>query len=403
MDSEQQTYQHPNSPLRPKIVLTPDSFKGSLSAREVAQAMSDGIRRAVPDANIVELPIADGGEGTIDALLGTEGKDFSVRVRSASGRSITARVAILADGTGVVEVASIVGITDPDGMSVPFGMRTTFGVGDSIKALLARDVRRIYVALGGSSTSDGGAGMLVALGARLNDSNGDTVAPLPVNLHRVRRVDLSNFDVRLTETELILLCDVHNPLNGPNGAAAIFGPQKGGLPEEVAAIDNGVAQYAGAAERAFGIRAAEREGAGAAGGLGFALMLLGGSARNGASVVLDAQNFDTLIVGAQWHVTGEGRSDLQSIGGKAPSIAAIRASNAGVPTTLVSGSIDLNALHELDLRFTGCFSIAPGPVTLDSAIRNARLFISTTMEQLARLRFAPHSRSVAQTDQIFTT
>ncbi|SIT49319.1 Glycerate kinase [Paraburkholderia piptadeniae] len=378
---------------RVKIVLTPDSFKGSLSAREVARAMTSGIRRVLPDANIVELPIADGGEGTIDALVGTGGRQYPVPVRSASGTPAMAPVAILEDGTGVLEVAAIVGITDPAGMSVPLKNRTTRGVGDGIRALLDRGVKRIYIGLGGSSTSDGGAGMIEALGARLVDANGHPVAPEPGQLDRVHDVDLSGLDVRLAQTEIILLCDVRNPLAGRNGAAAIFGAQKGGSPDQLREIDAAVSHYAKAMEQAFNANAATLEGAGAAGGLGFALLLLGASARNGATVVLGAQDFDRVISNADWHITGEGRSDLQSICGKAPLIAALRASKAGVPTTLISGSVDPDAMHELAHRFAGCFSVTPGPVSLDVAIRNAADFVAHATEQLTRLRFAQTPRS----------
>ncbi|WP_233342869.1 glycerate kinase [Burkholderia cepacia] len=395
MDSRPTMHTARNHSISPKIVLTPDSFKGSLSAKEVAHAMAAGIQRVLPDANIIELPIADGGEGTIDALLGSTGRDYLVHVRSASGEPTTARVAILEDGTGVLEVAAIVGITDPDGMKVPLRRRTTLGVGDGIRALLDKGVKRIYVGLGGSSTSDGGAGMIAALGARFVDATGDAVAPLPEHLHRVHHVDVSGLDTRLAQTEIVLLCDVHNFLIGPEGAAAIFGPQKGGEPEELLEIDAAISHYAESLEQAFGANAAEQEGAGAAGGLGFAFLLLGASARNGATVVLDAQDFDNIISDAHWHITGEGRSDLQSICGKAPSIAAQRASRAGVLTTLVSGSVDPDATHVLADRFAGCFSIAPGPISLEVAIQNAANFIADATEQLTRLRFAPAPASGA--------
>ncbi|WP_087738489.1 glycerate kinase [Paraburkholderia piptadeniae] len=372
---------------RPRIVLTPDSFKGSLSAPDVARSMSIGIRRVLPGADIVELPIADGGEGTIDALLSAGGIEHQVTVRSARGVSKSARIAVLPDGTGVVEIAEIVGITDGDGMAVSLGERTTLGVGDAILALLDMGVNRIHVGLGGSSTSDAGAGMLVALGVSLTDFQGNVVEPLPDRLGRVAHVDVSGLDSRLDGTEIILLCDVDNPLTGPNGAAAIFGAQKGGTPEQLATIDDAISRYANLLERSIGISAAQKHGAGAAGGLGFALLLLGASAKNGATVVLEAQQFGEALCGADWHLTGEGRSDLQSLRGKAPAIAAMLASDAGVPSTLISGSIDPDALPALAQRFAGCFSIAPGPVSLEFAIENAAVFIANTTEQATRLRF----------------
>ncbi|MEW6346667.1 MAG: glycerate kinase [Pseudomonadota bacterium] len=394
MHSTSCTQYETNDSFKPRIVLTPDSYKGSLSAKEVAHAMSAGIRRVFPCADIIELPIADGGEGTIDALLSAGGREHHVTVRSARGNDRSARVAVLPDGTGVVEIAEIVGITDREGISVLLADRTTLGVGDAILALLDRGIHRIYVGLGGSSTSDAGAGMLVALGARLTDFNGNVVEPLPSQLNRVEHVDVSGLDPRLDLTEIILLCDVDNPLTGPNGAAAIFGAQKGGTPEQLAYIDDAVSRFATLLESSIGVIAAQKNGAGAAGGLGFAFLLLQASAKNGAAVVLDAQDFSQALRGAHWHLTGEGRSDLQSIRGKAPSIAAKLAADAGVPSTLISGSIDPDAVRDLAHRFAGCFSIAPGPVSLEVAIQSAASFIANTTEQAARLRFtgcSPHS------------
>jgi glycerate 2-kinase len=371
----------------PVVVIAPDSFKGSLSADGVAAAIAEGIRRARPDAQIHICPMADGGEGTLDAMLSVGGERRVMTVRGAAGPERQAAVGILHDGSAIVETAEIVGITDPVGMGVPVSARSTVGMGEAIRALLDEGVRRFYVALGGSSTNDGGAGLLAGLGMRLFDSNGEALAATPEALARVARVDVSGLDARLAEAAFVGMSDVDNPLTGEHGATAVFGPQKGVTPEQVAPIDAALARFADLVEAALGRRVRDEAGSGAAGGLGFALRMLGASFEPGAEVVARQIGLDDALHGANWLITGEGRSDVQTLHGKAPFIACRHARAANVPATLLSGAVDPAALPRLSEHFSGCFSPAPGPITLETAIRDAAKLLANEAEQLTRLAF----------------
>ena len=377
----------PNSPSTPVVVIAPDSFKGSLSAEQVAQAIASGVRRARPDAEVRICPMADGGEGTLDAMLTRGGERRTLSVRGAAGPVRDALAGVFADGSAIVETAEVVGITDPVGMGVPVEARSTRGMGEAIGALLDAGVRRFFVALGGSSTNDGGAGLLAGLGVKLFDARGNALEPTPEQLARVARVDVSQLDARLADAHFIGMSDVDNPLTGEHGATAVFGPQKGVKPEQVATIDAALARYADLLEAALGRTARELPGAGAAGGLGFALHLLGAQFEPGAETVARQIGLDAALAGANWLITGEGRSDVQTLHGKAPFIACRHAQAAGVPATLLSGAVDSAALPRLADYFSGCFSPAPGPITLEFAIRDAARLLADEAEQLTRLKY----------------
>jgi len=369
----------------PIVVIAPDSFKGSLSAEEVAAAIGHGIQAALPEAQVRLCPIADGGEGTLDALMHAGGERLTVDCRNAAGQPASAPVGILKDGSAVVESAAIVGITDAAGMAVAVDQRTTLGVGDAIGQLLDRGARHFLVALGGSSTNDGGAGLLAALGVKFLDASGAIVPPVPAQLQRVTQVDASGLDARVKEAHFVAMSDVDNPLCGEEGATAVFGPQKGVQPAQVALLDGALAHFAGVLEQALGRHAADQPGAGAAGGLGYALLMLGAQFRSGAETVADHIGLDEALAGADWLITGEGRSDAQTLHGKAPFIASQRARRAGVPTTLLSGGIDRKSLEKLQTSFSGCFSITFGPMSLQDAIAQAPGLLKDSGEQLARL------------------
>ncbi|WP_042298843.1 glycerate kinase [Paraburkholderia kururiensis] len=373
--------------VAPVVVIAPDSFKGSLSAAEVAAAIAEGVRRARPDATVRLCPMADGGEGTLDALLSHGGVRRILSVRGAAGTAREAAVGLLEDGSAIVETAEIVGITDADGMSVPVEARSTRGMGEAIRSLLDAGVRRFYVALGGSSTNDGGAGLLAGLGLKLFDAAGEALEPTPGSLARLARVDVSRLDARVAEATFVGMSDVDNPLNGEHGATAVFGPQKGVRPEQVEAIDNSLARFADLLEAALQRTARHEPGAGAAGGLGFALRMLGAHFEPGAEVVAREAGLDAALAGANWLITGEGRSDVQTLHGKAPFVACRHARAAGVPASLLSGAVDPAALPRLAEHFNGCFSPAPGPITLDTAIRDAARLLANEAEQLTRLKY----------------
>ncbi|MCX5544848.1 glycerate kinase [Paraburkholderia sp. CNPSo 3076] len=377
-----------SSPDAPVIVIAPDSFKGSLSADGVAAAIAEGIRRVRADADIRIRPMADGGEGTLDAMLSMGGERRVLTVEGAAGPKRDSAVGLLHDGSAIVETAEIVGITDPVGMGVPVDARSTRGVGEAIRALLDEGVRRFYVALGGSSTNDAGAGLLAGLGLQLFDAADKPLEPTPQALAQVARVDVSGLDARLREASFVGMSDVDNPLTGEHGATAVFGPQKGVTPEQVAPIDAALGRFADLLEAALGPRVRDEAGSGAAGGLGFALRMLGASFEPGAEVVARTIGLDEALDRADWLITGEGRSDVQTLHGKAPFIACRHAAALGVPATLLSGAVDAAALPRLAEHFSGCFSPAPGPITLETAIRDAARLLANEAEQLGRLKYA---------------
>jgi glycerate kinase len=344
--------------------------------------------------------MADGGEGTLDAVLaavGSNGQQQRCKVSGASGASHDVAYGLVetVDGTtAVLEVAQIVGITDAVGMSTNVGRRTTRGVGELMRALLDQGVRRFMIGLGGSSTNDGGAGMLAALGLRFADAAGRALEPIPEGLADVAAVDASALDPRLAQASFTILSDVNNPLCGHLGATAIFGPQKGVARADVDRLDAALARYATLTEAALGVAVAGRPGAGAAGGLGFALQALGGLHRSGAEVVAETIGLDAALAGADWALTGEGRTDAQTLLRKAPFVVAERARAAGVPVTLLSGAVDAAALPDLGRAFDGCVALPAGPATLAECIAGADALLADRAEQLARV-FAAARRPAA--------
>jgi glycerate kinase len=373
----------------PIVVVAVDSFKGSLAAPAATDAIARGVLRALPHAQVRARPMADGGEGTLDALLaaspGSRRRD--VATCGATGAPIQAPVGRLADGEGVVEIAQIVGLTDAAAGTSDVRARDTRGVGRVLRALIDDGCRAIAIGLGGSSTNDGGAGLLAELGVRFLDAEGRAVRPTPEGLGTLASVDASGLDARLGSVRLTIMSDVDNPLTGMRGATAIFGPQKGVAAADVDALDRTLMHYASRVEAALGRHAASERGAGAAGGLGFALQLLGARFASGAETVADMNGLDAALDGADWAITGEGRSDAQTLMLKAPSIVARRARARGVPVALLSGAIDGTALPALDAHFDGCFALPPGPASLADSLANARDWLDDRAFAMTRLRF----------------
>jgi glycerate 2-kinase len=370
----------------PAVVLAPDSFKGSLAASAATAAIAEGLRRVWPDADLRLCPMADGGEGTLDAVLSCGGQRSTDRVSDASGKPLEVAYGSIGDpSTAVLEVARIVGLTDPAVTAVDVEHRTTLGVGELIRHRLDEGVRRFMIGLGGSSTNDGGAGLLVALGLKITDASGRAIEPTPDGLALLAVADASGLDPRLAEAQIVVMSDVNNPLTGEHGATAIFGPQKGVNSERIAELDARIARFAALSERALDRRAQDVPGAGAAGGLGFALQLIGGQMRSGAEVVADLIGLDAALDGADWAITGEGKSDAQTALGKTPLIVARRAAARRIATTLISGSIDRAALPELGRHFAGCFSLPFGPATLEQCLAGAAGLLADRAEQVARL------------------
>jgi glycerate kinase len=323
-----------------KVVVAPNAFKGSLSAVEAADAIARGVRAGGGEP--VTAPVADGGEGTLDALVAAcGGTVMGVICRGPMGVPVRAHLGRLEDGTGVVEMAQASGLTlVPERERDPMHA-TSLGTGELIKAALARRAHRVLVGIGGSATVDGGAGIARALGMRFLDASGRELPLGGGALERLDRIDDSRLDARLHGVELVVAADVRNPLLGEDGAARVFAPQKGATPEQVDALERGLERLADRLAIDLDADVSDAPGAGAAGGAGAMLLALGASVRSGAEVVLEAAGLAAKIAGAQLVVTGEGRIDATTLDGKAPSAVAAAARDAGVPCVALTGECDL--------------------------------------------------------------
>lgn len=352
-----------------KIVIAPDSFKESMSAAEAAAAIARGVHAVVPDAACVLVPMADGGEGTTDALVAALGAKFRrVRTRDALGRPIEAGYGLTADGLAIVEVATAVGIGQIAPADRDIMRATSLGVGDVVLDALDAGATRLIVGLGGSVTTDGGAGLLQRLGAVLLAEDGSVVPPTPEGLVRLARVDLRGLDPRLARLQIEAACDVTNPLLGATGAAAVFGPQKGAAPEQVPVLDAALARLADALTAAGAPDVRDQPGAGAAGGLGAAFLSLGGGMRRGVEVVAEAAGLDAHIRGADLVITGEGSIDSQTRFGKTPAGVAEVAQRHGVPVIAFAGRVAPDAHILLDHGFSAIVPIIRGPADLATAL-----------------------------------
>ena len=375
-----------------RVVLAPDSFKESMSAADAAAAMARGVRAVYPDAECVEVPMADGGEGTTEALMDAlNGQWRTVASTDALGRPLQAGYGLTADGLAVIEVAAAVGI----GLIEP-GRRdilhsSSRGVADLLRDALDRGATRAIIGLGGTATSDGGAGMLAGLGARWLDADGVTVEPWPEELVRLVRVDLTGLDPRLADLAIELACDVINPLLGASGAAAVFGPQKGATPEQVPVLDDMLRRIADALVAAGRPDVRELAGAGAAGGLGAAFLSLGATLRKGVEVVAEAAGLDAAIEGADLVLTGEGSLDRQTLAGKTPAGVAAVAARHGVPVIAFAGRLGEGAEELVGSGFVSVQAIVRGPGDLAAALRdgpvNLELAVASVLRVLRLGRF----------------
>lgn len=353
-----------------KVVIAPDSFKHALGAPAVAAAIAAGVRRAAPHAQCVLRPMADGGEGTVEALVASVGGELRTGAVSGShGRPTQAAWGWLPDATAVVEVAAAAGLQGIAREHLAPLAATTRGVGEQILAALDAGAQRLWLALGGSATTDGGAGMLQALGLRLLDAQGRELPGGGGALADLARIDTSGLDPRLARVETTLICDVDNPLCGADGAAAVFGPQKGAGPDDVARLDAALAHYADLCARALGHDWRNAPGAGAAGGMGFAgLAFLNARRRAGAGFVAQAIGLPDALAGADFAITGEGRLDAQTLRGKVPAGVIELASAAGVPTFALAGALDPGYTRLYATGLAAAWALAPGPVELEAAL-----------------------------------
>ena len=370
------------------IVVAPDSYKGSVSALGVAQAMERGILQVFPGAEVRKIPIADGGEGTVEALVtATGGQLCQNEVCGPLGERINAQWGILGDGkTAVIEMAAASGLPLVAKEKRNPLVTTTFGTGELIRAALDAGLRKIIVGIGGSATNDGGTGMARAFGARFIGDDGKDLPEGGAALAQLQHVDTGRLDPRLLETEIIVACDVDNPLCGGRGASAVFGPQKGATPAMVSELDAALAHYARCATAATGRDVADLAGAGAAGGLGAGLMFFTSAIlKPGVEIVLDAVGFADVVKHAAFVVTGEGSTDFQTAYGKAPVGVAKVAKQFAVPVFCLSGGLGKGADDVLEQGIDAVISICDKPMTLEECMSAGDVLIEAGAVRLCRI------------------
>lgn len=368
-----------------KFLFAPDSFKGSLSAEQIVDILQAAAQRHFPDCETDCVPVADGGEGTVRALVRAVGGELrTMRVHGPLMEPETAEYGVLPDDIHVLEMAQASGLP-----MVPPDKRdprntTSYGVGELIAQAVSNGAREILMGIGGSATNDGGMGMLAALGARFLDAAGMELAPVGGSLAAVEAIDLSGLDRRVQQVGITVISDVTNPLTGPTGATAIYGPQKGATPEIEAELEAGMSHYAQVFERLLGHSIADFPGAGAAGGLGAALKgVLGAKLRSGIDAVLDAVRFDEKLAGVDLVVTGEGRIDRQTAEfGKVPAGVLLRAARRNVPVAIIAGSVGAGAEQIHRLGDCVILPTVPSPMSLEQAMAEAGQNVSATADRL---------------------
>ncbi|MFJ2900837.1 glycerate kinase [Streptomyces sp. NPDC087212] len=368
------------------MLVAADKFKGSLTAVQVAQRVTAGLHRVAPHVEVASLPVADGGDGTVDAAVAAGFERREVRVAGPLGQEVTAAFA-LREETAVVEMAEASGLQRlPAGVFAPL-TASTYGSGELLRAALDAGARTIVFGVGGSATTDGGAGMLSALGARFLDADGEPVPPGGGALADLATADLSGLDPRLGSVELVLASDVDNPLTGPKGAPAVYGPQKGASPDDVQALDEALAHYAKVLESAVGARAAEQAtapGAGAAGGIGYGALLIGARFRPGIDVMLDVLGFGPALDRADLVITGEGSLDEQTLHGKAPAGVAAAARAAGKEVVAVCGRLALQPAALGGAGIRRAYPLTDVEPDLAVCLSDAGPLLERVAEQIAR-------------------
>ena len=374
--------------LHMKIIIAPDSFKGSLSALEVCENIEKGIRVVFDKAEIVSVPMADGGEGTVQSLVdATGGKLINLKVKDPLMRSIDAFYGILGDdSTAVIEMAAASGITLLSKEERNPMITTTYGTGQIIKHALDMGCRNFIIGIGGSATNDGGAGMLHALGVKLLDENGYEIGFGGGNLDKLQTIDLSEIDNRIKQCNIVAACDVDNPLCGETGASYIFGPQKGADREMIITLDKNLSHYADMVEKYLGISIKDYPGAGAAGGLGGGLLaFLNAKLRPGINIVIETTALEAKLKDADLVITGEGMIDYQTQYGKTPYGVAKLAKKYNIPVIAIAGGIGRDAEELYSKGFDSIFSIVDKPMELEESMENSDLLLRKTAERIMRV------------------
>ena len=367
-----------------KIVVAPDSYKESMSAKEVCDNIEKGLLSVSKDWEIVKVPMADGGEGTLEALIdATNGKIFNEKTLNPLGEEITSRFGILGEkNIAIIEMASTSGLEliSPEKRN-PY-ITTTYGTGQLMLKSLEQNVEEIILGIGGSATNDGGAGMLQALGAKLLDKNGNEIGFGGYELSKLDKIDFSNLDKRLKNIKILVACDVTNPLTGKNGSSYIFGKQKGATPEMIEVLDENLLHYSKIIKRDLDFDVNDIPGAGAAGGLGAGLLTLGAILKKGIEIVIEANELDKKVQGADLVITGEGSIDGQTRFGKTPYGVVSVAKKYNIPTVTLAGNVgkDIDILY--DYGFDAIFSIMQGVDTLENALKNGKENIEKTAKNI---------------------
>lgn len=375
-----------------KIIIAPDSFKDSMTATQAAEIMRNAVVEILPDWKVMMKPMADGGEGTLDALLESSG---GVRVPISCtgplGEKIQTSYGIVSEKTAIIEYATIAGLTQVpiEGRNPDF--TTSFGVGEVMLDALDKGCTSFIFGLGGSATNDGGLGMLQALGMEALDKDGNKVSGFGRDLLKIDTLSFLELDERLQTVEIQVACDVDNPLCGERGASVIYGPQKGATSEQIKQYDLAMENFATLVEGEKNLSFRDVAGAGAAGGMGFALLAIGAHLVSGAALIAEAANLEQSIKHADLVITGEGQSDKQTLYGKAPGYIAMIAQTYGVPIVLISGSLagDLDALRA---QFAGCFSIINQPLSLEACIEKAENLLFEQTKTVIHLMRSIESR-----------
>ena len=383
-----------------KVVIAPQGFKGGISGLEAAQAIARGVAAAVPEAETVLAPVADGGDGTLNALVdATGGQVFNQTVTGPLGQPLEAQWGVMGDGnTAVIEMARASGLAlVPQRRRNP-RITTTVGTGEILKEALDQGFTRVIVGLGGSATNDGGAGMAGALGARFLDANGRPLPPGGAALSRLASIDTSALHPGLGEVSIVAATDVTNPLCGPDGASAVFGPQKGASGEVVSELDAALANFARIVQRDVGVDVADRPGAGAAGGLGAGLMAFAGAQlQSGIDMVCQVLDFDSHLAGADLVITGEGRADRSTIFNKAPVGVARHAQAHGVPTVLLAGGLGPGHEELYGHGIAAVLCIADRPMSFEQSLNRTGELLESAAEQTMRLVMLQSARRDSET------
>ncbi|HAS3378816.1 TPA: glycerate kinase [Vibrio cholerae] len=371
-----------------KVVIAPDSFKESLTAKQVCDAIQAGLARVWHDAKFVAIPVADGGEGTVQSLVdATQGRLVEVKVMGPQGKRVEAFYGMLGDNqTAVIEMAAASGLHH-----VPVAQRdpkltTSFGTGELIRHALDQGVTKLIIGLGGSATNDGGVGMLAALGARFTNADGDPIQLTGGGLRELTHINLQDFDPRLQHCDILVACDVNNPLCGDKGASAVFGPQKGATPEDVQLLDGALRQFGLLTEKVTGKMVLESAGAGAAGGMGAALLAYTQARlRPGIEIVLETVQLAYQVSDADLVITGEGRIDSQTVHGKTPMGVAKVAKRFDVPVLALCGCTSDNYQAVYQCGIDAVFAAVPRAMSLEDALKESDFNLADLAENVARL------------------